>query len=89
MSSESYMNKPRKVIVATGMFPHYGAYPGLHKRLDQISEFIDAMQEQIDQNGWVRGNSMVFLISGSGLREAYSWENSPENAASLHIEYVQ
>jgi uncharacterized repeat protein (TIGR01451 family) len=51
------------------------------------------VQELVDRSGWVSGNSMVFIVTGSGSRSAESWDNSGEagttgtNQPRLVIEY--
>ncbi len=47
----------------------------------------DIVQELVIRNGWNSGNSMVFLIDGSGSRNAESWDNSGTNQPILTIEY--
>lgn len=45
------------------------------------------VQEIVNRDGWSAGNSMVFLIGGSGNRRAYSYNGSTSSAPLLHIEY--
>jgi predicted amidohydrolase len=40
---------PRKVIVATVMQPFWGQYPGLQKRMEQLTVIVDRMQEQSEK----------------------------------------
>ncbi|MCO6451001.1 MAG: S8 family serine peptidase [Caldilineales bacterium] len=46
------------------------------------------VQEIVARPGWVNGNSMAFIITGSGSRTAASFDGDAPNAAILHIEYV-
>ncbi len=46
------------------------------------------LQEVINRPGWVPGNSLVVLFSGSGRRTAWAWEGKSASAALLHIEYT-
>jgi Tfp pilus tip-associated adhesin PilY1 len=45
------------------------------------------VQEIINRLGWASGNSMAFIITGSGQRRADSYNGSSSNAPLLHIEY--
>jgi hypothetical protein len=46
------------------------------------------VQEIVNLSGWTSGNSMVFIISGTGTRTAGAYEKSAQNAAKLIIEYT-
>ncbi len=46
------------------------------------------VQEIIDRDGWSEGNSMSFIITGSGHRTAKSYDGSSGSAPLLHIEYT-
>lgn len=45
------------------------------------------LSEIVDRPGWVSGQSLVILLTGSGRRVAESWDLSPAGAATLHVEY--
>ncbi|WP_072863272.1 Calx-beta domain-containing protein [Arenibacter palladensis] len=45
------------------------------------------VQEIVDRGGWSSGNSMVFVITGSGQRTAESHDGSSSGAPVLTIEY--
>lgn len=45
------------------------------------------VQEVANRSGWTPGNSMAFIIDGTGSRTAESWDGESANAALLHIEY--
>lgn len=49
----------------------------------------DVVQEIIDVDGWESGNSMVFMVSGSGRRVAYSYEQKKNRAALLVVDYEE
>lgn len=46
------------------------------------------VQEIVDRPGWASGNSMVFVIKGTGSRSAYSWGGSSTLCPRLTIEYT-
>jgi hypothetical protein len=55
---------------------------------DQQSPDLKAIiQEIVDLSGWKSGNSMAFIISGTGNRSAVAYEDSPAGAAKLVIQY--
>lgn len=43
------------------------------------------VKEIVDRAGWVAGNDMAFIISGSGLRRAATYDDNPALAAKLVI----
>ena len=45
-------------------------------------------QEIVNRPGWNSGNSMVFVVTGSGSRSAESWDNSGTNPPKLAISYT-
>ena len=45
------------------------------------------VQEIVHRPGWESGNALVFIIEGSGDREAQAYDNSSGSAPSLHVEY--
>ncbi|HFD11538.1 MAG TPA: hypothetical protein ENJ32_03570, partial [Crenotrichaceae bacterium] len=53
----------------------------------QTPDLTPIVQEIIDRSGWENRNSMAFIITGSGKREAYSFEGNQTYAPVLHIEY--
>jgi hypothetical protein len=45
------------------------------------------IQEIVNRPGWVAGNALVLIITGSGHREAESYEGDSGGAAVLHLEH--
>ncbi|MCP5152286.1 MAG: VWA domain-containing protein [Chromatiales bacterium] len=45
------------------------------------------VQEIVDRAGWQAGNSMAFIVTGTGRRDAYAFNSSAANAASLRVTY--
>ena len=45
------------------------------------------LSEIVNRPGWASGQSLVFLISGTGRRVAASQDGDPAGAPTLHIEY--
>src|SRR3984893_2514774 len=74
---------PRKVIVGTAMQAFWGEYPGLEKRLEQLSGLIDQMADE-SQKKYGRGLDLVVLpemavtgeISGDIVAHSVPFEGS-------------
>ena len=62
---------------------HIGGGSGLAE--ETSPNLATVLQEVIDLNGWQEGNSVVFIITGSGERNAFSGSN-PNLAPKLCIE---
>ncbi|MGH7731506.1 MAG: Ig-like domain-containing protein [Candidatus Eiseniibacteriota bacterium] len=57
---------------------------GTDQRTPDLSPVI---QEIVDRPGWVSGNSLVLLVTGTGRRVAQSREFSAAGAATLYVSY--
>ncbi|MGH7410861.1 MAG: DUF2341 domain-containing protein, partial [Candidatus Methylomirabilis sp.] len=53
----------------------------------QTPNLSAVIQEIVDRSGWASGNSLVIIVSGSGDRDAKTYENSSTQAALLHVDY--
>ena len=53
----------------------------------QTPDLAPIIQEVVDRAGWVEGNSVIVVVTGSGERTAESYEGEAANAPLLHIEY--
>jgi hypothetical protein len=60
---------------------------GLHGPDQQTPELTSIIQPIVDKTGWMAGNSMCFIIQGSGLRLATSWDLNPNNAPKLVVDF--
>jgi hypothetical protein len=54
------------------------------QRTPDLSSLI---QEVVAQSDWQEGNALVFIITGSGERDAVSYDGDQQNAPVLYIEY--
>jgi hypothetical protein len=59
---------------------------GVDQRTPDLSGII---QEVVDRPGWLEGNSIVIIITGSGVRWAESYNGDQAGAPLLHVEYSQ
>ncbi|MBC8379371.1 MAG: hypothetical protein H8E62_09360 [Planctomycetes bacterium] len=46
------------------------------------------VQEIVNRASWTSGNSMVFIIEGTGERTAEAYDGESGSAALLHVEYT-
>lgn len=54
----------------------------------QTPDLSAIVQEIVDRSGWTSGNAMVFKITGTGIREARAYEDSPSHSPKLHVVYT-
>lgn len=52
---------------------------------EQTADLSSVMQELVDRAGWASGNAMVFIITGTGVRTAESFNGT--FAPVLHVDY--
>lgn len=91
---------PRKVIVGTVMLmPSFGTYPGLEKRLRQLTEIVNRLQAQ-SQKQYGRGLDLVVLpetalsgrLAGDVVKQSYPLEGPVQEAfarkARQHCCYI-
>ena len=45
------------------------------------------VQEVVDRPGWVTGNALVLVVTGSGKRVAESYDGEPAGAPLLRVTY--
>jgi hypothetical protein len=53
----------------------------------QTTNLAAVIQEIVNRPGWVPGNSLVLIITGTGHREAESYDADQAGAAVLHLEH--
>ena len=58
---------------------------GADQRTPNLTPIV---QEIVSQSGWVAGNSLVMIITGTGKRVAEAYEVDHAGAPLLHIEYT-
>ncbi len=60
---------------------------GLHGPDQQTPELASIIQPIVDKTGWTSGNSLCFIIQGFGQRIATSWDNNPDLAPNLIVDF--
>ena len=58
---------------------------GANQRTPNLAGVV---QEIIDRPGWVSGNPLAFIVTGTGRRTAEAFESGAAIAPKLHIEYT-
>ena len=78
-------SRPRGTAMAGWLPPPWSTIQvhGIDQRTADLSSVI---QEIVNRSGWTSGNAMVFIITGTGERDAESF-NSGIFAPVLHVEY--
>ncbi|MEN8158647.1 MAG: metallophosphoesterase family protein [Myxococcota bacterium] len=51
-------------------------------------ELAPLLQELVDRAGWIPGNAIALVFSGTGSRAAKSRDATPSGAALLHVDYT-
>lgn len=59
-------------------------YTGVRHQSPDLSTVV---QEVIDRSGWSLGNSMAFVITGTGTRTAEAYEGTATGAPHLHVTF--
>jgi len=54
----------------------------------QTPDLSSVIQEIVNRPGWVSGNSLAIIITGTGNRVAESFDGSQAGAPLLHVEYI-
>jgi hypothetical protein len=60
---------------------------GAQGEAQRSPSLVNVVQEVVDREGWARGNDLVLVIAGSGLRRAESYDGILAAAPLLHVEY--
>jgi hypothetical protein len=58
---------------------------GLNQRTPELATVL---QQIVSRPGWVSGNALVLVITGTGCRNASSWDRSTTLAPKLFVRYV-
>ncbi len=68
--------------------PLGGSAVGSRTEAQRTADLSPILQEILTRTGWDQGNSMAFIITGYGKRNAVSYEGSRNEAAELVVEYT-
>ena len=87
-TSKKNVSVRAKTTASVKWYPSAWTSDGAAGADQQSPDMKNIVQEIVDRPGWKPGNSMAFMITGTGTRSAIAYETSPRNAAHLMIEYV-
>ncbi len=85
MELNNVSNRAKSSANASWNIPAWNTVDEKH----QSPTLINLVQEVVSRANWVSGNSLAFIISGTGSRTAESFDGEPAAAALLHIEYTE
>jgi uncharacterized protein (TIGR03382 family) len=60
---------------------------GAQGEAQRSPSLVSLVQQVVDRAGWVSGNALVLVISGSGQRRSESYDGIGAGAPLLHVEY--
>ena len=55
----------------------------------QTPDITSLIQEVVNRGGWLSGNALTIIVTGSGLRVAESYNGESAGAPLLHVEYIE
>ena len=77
-------DRPRtSASIAWDNVPAWTTVGGVHRTPDLAS----LVQEVVSRPGWLGGNALFFVVSGTGQRDAATYDRNPAEAPVLVIEY--
>lgn len=85
-SSSCFTLSTRSTTTASVTWNNIPAWTTVDEK-HQTPNLAPIVQELVNRDGWVSGNAMAFMITGSGTRTAESYNGEPTAAPLLHIEY--
>lgn len=71
------------VVWEPGPWPAEGESGSAHRTPDLSA----ILQEIVDRNGWQPGNAAAFVVTGTGLRIAKSFDGGGDEAPTLHVDF--
>jgi beta-lactam-binding protein with PASTA domain len=77
-----------QTVAAVPWSPAAWPVAGVAEPDQQTPNIAPVIQEIVNRPGWVIGNSLVIMITGSGKRVAESYDGNPNAAPLLHVEYL-
>lgn len=78
----------RPLTSAVTWSPPQWTQPNLAGPDQRSSELAAVVQQVVDRPGWQANNAMLLVISGTGGRTAWSWDQDPSKSAVLCISYA-
>nr|NIR37415.1 hypothetical protein [Actinomycetota bacterium] len=85
-STGNISSRPR-TSSAVGWSPPAWTTVGAAGAAERTADIAPVIQEIVDRPGWSSGNSLVIVITGTGEREAESYDGMASAAPLLHVDY--
>lgn len=86
-SSRNITSRPRTTATVPWTPARWSAV-GARTTDQRTPDLSGVVQEIVDRPGWVSGNALAFVVTGTGTRTAEPYEGGAQRAAVLHIEYT-
>ncbi len=83
----SISSRPR-TVASVGWSPFAWNTVGEAGPSQRSANLAPIIQEIVSRPGWSTGNALALIITGTGLREAESYDGDPTGAPSLRIEWL-
>lgn len=78
---------PRTKTTAFASWDNIPAWNTVSEK-QQTVDISNVVKEIVDRSGWSSGNSMVFIINGTGKRVAEAWDGESANAPLLIVNWT-
>lgn len=87
--SEAFTNAVADIYSRTSTTETVSWVPSAWSKDDVYNspDISSIVQEIVDQDDWCGRNAMAFGVVGTGIRDAYSYDNEPNSAPLLKISY--
>jgi hypothetical protein len=85
-SSNNVSSRP-KTAASVGWAPAAWTTVGQAGPAQQTPNLATIIQEIVNRPGWVSGNALALIVTGTGARVADSFDGDAAGAALLHVEY--
>ena len=86
-SSIPYDISNRQIVLRMVEWSNIDAWTVVNEK-HQTPDLSLIVQDVINRGGWVSGNAIAFILTGTGVRTAESYNGERTAAPTLHIEYI-
>ena len=85
-ATSNVSNRPRTSASVNWTPPAWTA--GEETPNQRTPDLKNVIQEIVSRPGWASGNALVIVVSGSGRRTAWAFDNTPATSPLLHVDYL-
>jgi Tol biopolymer transport system component len=86
-AAEADISSRKRTKASVKWSPERWDFEGQRSEKQCTPDLSSLIREVIAQPGWRQGNALVFIISGSGERDAESYDGDKDAAPMLYVEY--